>query len=145
MGAVFEDNRQTLPRIPVSVFSLERLRSLAAVAGRKLTPVSRRPRSGRPPGDQPAMAHPFVATMIGGGLEGLRSLAAVAGRKPTPFHGADGADALQGISQRWPIRSWQRCSAEAWRAAVPRSRGRPEINTISRGRRRGPPRRPLAT
>jgi hypothetical protein len=39
------------------------------------------------------MAHPFVATMIGGGLEGLRSLAGVAGRKLTPFHGADGADA----------------------------------------------------
>ena len=55
--------------------------------------------------DRPAMAHPFVATMIGGDLEGLRSLAAVAGRKPTPFHGADGADALQGIGQQWPIRS----------------------------------------
>ena len=41
------------------------------------------------------MAHPFVATMIGGGLEGCGSLAAVAGRKSTPFHGADGADALQ--------------------------------------------------
>jgi hypothetical protein len=37
MGAVFEDNRQLLPRIPVSVLSLE-MRSLAAVAGRKLTP-----------------------------------------------------------------------------------------------------------
>jgi len=93
------------------------------------------------------MAHPLVATMIGGGLEGcgpsqplpavnqhrftaptertpsretagngpsvgghddrrrpggLRSLAAVAGRKSTPFHGADGADALQGIGQQWP-------------------------------------------
>src|SRR5260370_394402 len=34
------------------------------------TPVSRRRRSGRPPGNRPAMAHPFVATMIGGGLEG---------------------------------------------------------------------------
>ena len=45
------------------------------------------------------MAHPFVATMIGGDLEGLRSLAAVASRKSTPFHGADGADALQGIGQ----------------------------------------------
>src|SRR4029077_5733728 len=39
---------------------------------------------------------------------GLRSLAAVAGREPTPFHGADGADALQGIGQQWPIRSWKR-------------------------------------
>jgi len=42
------------------------------------------------------MAHPFVATMIGGGLEGLRSLAGVAGCKLTPFHGADGADAPRG-------------------------------------------------
>ena len=44
---------------------------------------------------------PFVTTMLGGGLE-MRSLSAVAGRKSTPFHGADGADALQGIGQRWP-------------------------------------------
>src|SRR5260370_32452595 len=41
-------------------------------------------------------AHWFLATMIGSDLEGLRSLAAAAGRKQTPFHGADGADALQG-------------------------------------------------
>ena len=33
---------------------------------------------------------------------GLRSLAAAAGRKPASFHGADGADALQGIGQPWP-------------------------------------------
>src|SRR5260370_16347222 len=32
--------------------------------------VSRRRRSGRPPGNRPAMAHPLVATMIGAGLEG---------------------------------------------------------------------------
>src|SRR5258707_1130869 len=42
------------------------------------------------------------------GPGGLRSLAAVAGRKSTPFHSADGADALQGTGQQWPIRSWQR-------------------------------------
>jgi hypothetical protein len=30
------------------------------------------------------------------------TLAAVAGRKRTPFHGAGGADALQGIGQQWP-------------------------------------------
>ena len=36
------------------------------------------------------------------GLGGLRSLAAAAGRKQTPFHGADGADVLQGIGQPWP-------------------------------------------
>src|SRR6478736_5119376 len=29
-------------------------------------------------------------------------LRAVAGRKSTPSHGADGADALQGIGQQWP-------------------------------------------
>src|SRR6266481_4451292 len=70
--------------------------------------ILRRRRSGRPPGNRPAMAHPFIATMLGSDLEGLRSLlAAVAGRKPTPFHGVDGADALQGIGQQWPIRSWQ--------------------------------------
>ena len=34
----------------------------------------------------------------------MRSLAAVAGCEPTPFHGADGADALQGIGRQWPIR-----------------------------------------
>jgi hypothetical protein len=31
---------------------------------------------------------------------GLRSLAAVAGPESTPFHGADGADALQGLGQQ---------------------------------------------
>jgi len=88
---------------------------------------------------------PFITTMIGG-LEGLRSLAAVAGPGSTPFHGADGADALQGLGQQWPAvhhnddrgrpgglrslaatasRSSQRSSVHAWRAAVPRSRGRP--------------------
>ena len=34
-------------------------------------------------------------------LEGWRSLGAVAGRRLTPFHGADGADALQGIGRQW--------------------------------------------
>ena len=37
------------------------LRSLAAVAGRKLASFARRRRSGRPPGNRPAMAHPVVA------------------------------------------------------------------------------------
>ena len=57
------------------------LRSLAAVAGRKINIISRRRRSGRPPesGNWPAMA----------------------------------------------LRSRRRWSVEAWRAAVPRSRGRP--------------------
>jgi hypothetical protein len=101
--------------------------------------VSRRRRSGRPPGDRPAMAHPLRWRP-----GGLRSLAAAVRRyqqrftAPTdrtysresasngpsvsvqawraavpgsrgapvsiPFHGADGADALQGIGQQWPIR-----------------------------------------
>jgi hypothetical protein len=39
--------------------------------------------------------------MIARDLEGCGSLAAVLGRKSTPFHGADGADALQGIGQQW--------------------------------------------
>jgi hypothetical protein len=37
-----------------------------------------------------------------GEFGGLRSLAAVAGRELAPFHGADGADALQGIGQQRP-------------------------------------------
>jgi hypothetical protein len=65
----------------------------AAVAGPKSTPVSRRRRSGRPPGPRPMMA----------------------------------------------IRSSQRSSVRAWRAAVPRSRGRPWINSIPRHRRSGRP------
>ena len=54
------------------------------------------------------MAHPFVAALIGGGLEGCGP------SQPWPavnwhhLHGAGGADALQGIGQQWPIRSWQR-------------------------------------
>ncbi len=64
------------------------LRSLAAVAGRKLTPFH---------GADGADAlqwigrqwHRLVRTMIAGSL---RSLAAVAGRRLTPFHGADGAE-----------------------------------------------------
>jgi len=36
------------------------------------------------------------------GLEGCGPSAAAAGRQPTSFHGADGADALQGIGQPWP-------------------------------------------
>jgi hypothetical protein len=75
----------------------EGLRSLAAVAGRKLASLHGADGADALQGIGSAMAHPVVATMIGGGLEGLRSLAAVAGRKSTPFHGADGADALQGI------------------------------------------------
>ena len=78
------------------------LRSLAAAGSRHqhhfTAPTERTPFRG-----SASDAHPAVATMFGGGLEGLRSLAAVAGRKPAPFHGADGADALQGIGQQWPF------------------------------------------
>src|SRR4029077_5964142 len=75
------------------------MRSLAAVGGPKIGIISRRRRSGRPPGNRPAML--FVC----GNADrwrpgGLRSLAAVAGRKLASFHGADGADALQGIGQQ---------------------------------------------
>src|SRR6266481_5831484 len=59
---------------------------------------------------------------------GLRSLAAVAGRKPTPFYAADGADALQGIGQQWPIRSSQPCSVATWRACGPSSQPLPAAN-----------------
>jgi hypothetical protein len=50
---------------------------------------------------------PFITTMIGAGLEGLRYLAAVAGPGSTPFHGADGADALQGLRPAMASRSSQ--------------------------------------
>ena len=53
-------------------------------------------------------------------LEGWRSLGAVAGRRLTPFHGADGADALQGIGRQW---HGLVTNDDRWRAAVPRSRG----------------------
>src|SRR6266478_203848 len=52
----------------------------------------------------------------------------------TPLHGADGADALQGSASNGPS-----VSLETWRAAVPRSRCRPQINTLSRRRRSGRP------
>jgi hypothetical protein len=54
-------------------------------------PTERRPPA---PGDRPAMAHPLVATMIAGGLRSLEPLPAA---NPHRFHGADGADALQGL------------------------------------------------
>jgi hypothetical protein len=69
MGAVFEDNRQLLPRIPVSVLGLE-MRSLAAVAGRKLNTGFTAPTERTPSRASASDGHPFVATMIGGGLEG---------------------------------------------------------------------------
>jgi hypothetical protein len=68
--------------------------------------VSRRRRSGRPPGSA-SNVHPAVATMIGGGLEGLRSLAAAGSRHQHRFPGADGADALKD-RPAMAIRSWQR-------------------------------------
>src|SRR5258707_14363467 len=80
---------------------LEGLRSLAAVAGRKSTPVPRRRRSGRPPGNRLAMAHAVVATMIGG-LEGYGPSQPLPAANQHRFHGADGADALQGIGRQGP-------------------------------------------
>ena len=49
---------------------------------------------------------------------GLRSLVAVGGRKSTPFHGADGADALLGIRQKWPT---DRGNNDRWRLGGLRS------------------------
>ena len=83
------------------------------------------------------MAHPFVATMIGGDLEDCDP-SQPRFAESTPFHGADGADALQGIGQQCPsfvamligggleMRSL---------AAV----GGPKIGIISRRRRSGRP------
>ena len=52
-----------------------------------------------------------------GGLEGYGPLRAVAGRKSTPSHGADGADALQGIGWQWPS---DRTNDVRWRLGGPR-------------------------
>jgi hypothetical protein len=84
------------------------LRSLAAVAGRKLNTGSTAPTERTPSRESASNVRPVVATMIGGDLEGCGP------SQPWPavnwhhLHGADGADALQGIGQQWPIRSWQR-------------------------------------
>jgi hypothetical protein len=51
---------------------------------------------------------PFVATMIDGGLEGCGPSQPRCAENQDRFHGADGADALQGIGRQWPMRSWQR-------------------------------------
>ncbi len=65
---------------------------------------------------------PIAATMIGGSLEGCGP------SQPLPpvnwhhLHGADGADALQGIGQQWPRsrHSWSPANAE----------GRPENHPL---------------
>jgi hypothetical protein len=51
-----------------------------------------------------------------------------------PFHGADGADALQGIGHQWPIRFG--AGLEGCGPSQPRSA---KFNTISRRRRSGRP------
>jgi len=51
-------------------------------------------------------------------LEGFGPLAAVLSRKLTPFHGADGADALQGIGQQCPS---DRGNDDRWRLGGLRS------------------------
>jgi hypothetical protein len=53
------------------------------------------------------MAHAVVATMIGGGLDGCGPSQQLPAVNWHHLHGADGADALQGIGRQWPIRSWQ--------------------------------------
>src|SRR6266436_193134 len=72
------------------------LRSLAAVAARKLTSHFTAPTE-RTPSRGSADNGPDRGNDDRRKFGGLRSLAAVAGRKSAPFHGADGADALQGI------------------------------------------------
>jgi hypothetical protein len=72
------------------------MRSLAAVAGRKLSTVFTAP-NGADALQGIGQRWPSVRSNDDRcRLGGLRSLAAVAGRKSTPFHGADGADALSG-------------------------------------------------
>jgi len=80
--------------------------------------LSRRRRSGRPPGASASNgAHGRLPPPVSGGL---RSLQPPVETTSALFHGADGADALQRLG-----RQWRPCPAPAtgfWRAAVPRSR-----------------------
>jgi len=46
------------------------------------------------------MAHPFLATMIGGGLEGCGPSQPLPAVNRHPFHGADGAGALVRLKVR---------------------------------------------
>jgi hypothetical protein len=77
--------------------------------------ASRRRRSGRPPGNRPAMAHRFRCRP-GDAVPRSRGSPI-----STPPHGADGADALQGIGQQMPHRF----------------RSRPEGSAVSRSRYSG--------
>src|SRR5690349_19491863 len=98
-----------------------RVRFLAAVTGRELTPFH----GAEGPGALQQIGKQWPS---GPGnddrwrLGGLRALAAVAGRKSTPFHGAEGPGALQDVGQQWPSGLG---NDDPWRAAVPRSRGWP--------------------
>jgi hypothetical protein len=96
------------------------LRSLAAVAGRKLTPFH-----GADGADalqrSASNGLPAVATMFGGGLDGC-------GPSQPPVADINTASRRR-RSGRPPadrpamaFQPWQRCSVEAWRDAVPRSR-----------------------
>ena len=71
---------------------------LPAVNGHHFTAPAER----TPSRESASNGQPFLATMIGSDLEGCGP-SQPAGRKPTPFHGADGADALQGIGQQGPF------------------------------------------
>jgi hypothetical protein len=107
------------------------MRSLAAAGSRDqhhfTAPTERTPSRG-----SASNGLPFVATTI---AEAWRAAVPRRRRQPTsaPFHSADGADALQGIDQQWPS-----VPVEAWRA-VPRSRCRPQIGTVSRHQQSGRP------
>ena len=81
---------------------LEGLRSLAAAVRRHQDRFTA-PTERTPSRASAHNGHGFVATMIEGGLEGFavpRSRGAPISR---PFHGANGADALQGIGPQWPF------------------------------------------
>ena len=110
-------------------------KGLAAAGGNDINTLSRRRRSGRPPGPRPAMVpmagsrHRF--------LEGRGPSPPPVATTSTLFHGADGADALQRLGQQW--RPWPAPATGFWRAAVPRSRRCNDISTISRRRRSGRP------
>src|SRR4029077_18830304 len=57
----------------------------------------------------------------------------------TPFPGADGADALQGFGQQWPMRSAAMMIAGGLEGCGPSQPPIADVNTISRRRRSGRP------
>jgi hypothetical protein len=84
-------------------------------------------------------AYKVLATMTGGDLEGCGPSQPLPARKSTPLHGADGADALQeSASNAYKVLATM-TGGDLEGRGFPRSRCRPQINTISRRRRSGRP------